>query len=135
MVRVGILLAILAIALMVWAYQHTHAADYPRDPGTLENPGVHHLVFGADGPRPGRPLRHSPHGQLNPLVESLHLGGGAAHHGVADPADLRAAAASEFFGLYPLSGMELAICFGFSALLFVEGEKLFIQFALKRKRL
>jgi len=39
-----------------------------------------------------------------------------------------------FFGTYYLSPMELAICFGFSALMFVwiEGEKLFIRFFGKR---
>ena len=30
MVRVGIVLAILSITLMAWAYQYTHAPDYPR---------------------------------------------------------------------------------------------------------
>jgi Ca2+-transporting ATPase len=40
-----------------------------------------------------------------------------------------------FFGLHPLSGTELAICFGFSALLFVwlELEKLFIRVFLKQR--
>jgi Ca2+-transporting ATPase len=40
-----------------------------------------------------------------------------------------------FFGLNPLSGTELAICFGFSALLFVwlELEKLFIRVFLKQR--
>ena len=40
----------------------------------------------------------------------------------------------DFFGVYPLSGLELAICLGFSALMFVwiELEKLLIA-RLKRR--
>ncbi|MFZ4675367.1 MAG: cation transporting ATPase C-terminal domain-containing protein, partial [Nodosilinea sp.] len=43
---------------------------------------------------------------------------------------------AQFFGLHPLPARELAICFGFSALMFawLEAEKLVIQLSRRRKQ-
>jgi len=135
MVRVGILLAILAIALMVWAYQHTHAADYPRDPATWKTLVFTTLCLAQMGhalaARSDSRLTVQMSPASNPFIWGAVLLTTGLQILLIYVPPLR-----EFFGLYPLSALELAICFGFSALLFVwlEGEKLFIQFAMKRKR-
>nr|WP_239112937.1 cation-translocating P-type ATPase [Halomicronema sp. CCY15110] len=135
MVRVGILLAILAIALMGWAYQHTHAAGYPRDPATWKTLVFTTLCLAQMGhalaARSDTRLTVQMSPLSNPFIWVAVLLTTALQILLIYVPPLR-----EFFGLYFLSGMELAICFGFSALLFIwlEGEKLFIQFALKRQR-
>lgn len=135
MVRVGILLAILAIALMVWAYQHTHAAGYPRDPATWKTLVFTTLCLAQMGhalaARSDTRLTAQMNPASNPYIWVAVLLTTALQILLIYLPPLR-----EFFGLYPLSSLELAICFGFSALLFawLEGEKLFIQFAMKRKR-
>jgi len=135
MVRVGILLAILAIALMVWAYQHTHAAGYPRDPATWKTLVFTTLCLSQMGHALAARSDTRLTIQLNPLSNPYIWVAVLVTTGLQILL-IYVPPLREFFGLYFLSGLELAICFGFSALLFVwlEAEKLFIQFALKRQR-
>jgi hypothetical protein len=103
MVRIGIVLAVLTIALMAWAYgQYTHAAGYPRRPRQLENHGLYHPLSGPNGPRPGSPIQHSPYGPDESPVESFYMGSSAAHDGAADCPNLRAAAAKFLRPVSPL---------------------------------
>ncbi|RZM78017.1 cation-translocating P-type ATPase [Leptolyngbya iicbica LK] len=135
MVRVGILLAILAIALMAWAYQHTHAAGYPGDPATWKTLVFTTLCLAQMGhalaARSDTRLTVQLNPASNPFIWAAVLLTTGLQILLIYVPPLR-----DFFGLYPLSALELAVCFGFSALLFVwlEGEKLFIQFAMKRQR-
>jgi Ca2+-transporting ATPase len=128
MVRVGILLALLTIGLMGWAYQHTHAPDYPGDPNTWKTMVFTTLCLSQMGhalaARSSRRLTI----QINPLT-NLYVWGAVLLTTGLQVALIYVPPLQQFFGIYSLSGLELLICFGFSALLFVwlEVEKLVIR--------
>ncbi|MEB3358388.1 MAG: cation-translocating P-type ATPase [Synechococcales bacterium] len=134
MIRVGLVLAILTIALMVWAYNYTHAAGYPGSPDTWKTMVFTTLCLAQMGHamavRSDTQLTY----QLNPFSNPYVLGS-VVLTTVLQLLLIYVPVLRNFFGLHPLSLVELAICFGFSALMFIwiEAEKLFIRTVLHRR--
>jgi len=134
MVRVGILLAILSIGLMSWAYQHTNAAGYPANPATWKTMVFTTLCLAQMGHALAARSDTRLMVEINP-ASNLYVWGAVVFTTGLQILLVYVPPLQRFFGLHPLSGTELAICFGFSALLFVwlELEKLFIRVFLKQK--
>jgi Ca2+-transporting ATPase len=135
MVRVGILLAVLTIGLMGWAYRHTNAPGYPGDPSTWKSMVFTTLCLAQMGHALSARSDTRLTVQLNPLSNPYVWGAVLATTGLQILL-IYVPALANFFGLHPLTTTELAICFGFSALIFVwlEAEKLVIQTVLGRKQ-
>ncbi len=134
MVRIGIVFAIISIALMVWAYNHTHAPGYQGNPDTWKTLVFTTLCIAQMGHALAVRSNTRLTIEVNPFSNPYLL------WAVAITTALQLALVyvpplQNFFGTHPLSLMELAICLGFSALLFiwVELEKLFFRFYFSRR--
>lgn len=132
MVRIGIVFAIITIALMMWAYNYTTAPGYPRNPDTWKTMVFTTLCIAQMGHAIAIRSNTQLTIELNPLSNPFLLGA------VVVTTFLQLLLVyvpplQQFFGTYYLSPFELAICFGFSALMFVwiEGEKLFVRLVKK----
>ncbi|MGB3309447.1 MAG: cation-translocating P-type ATPase [Nodosilinea sp.] len=135
MVRVGIVLAVLTIGLMGWAYRYTTAPCYPGHPDTWKTMVFTTLCLAQMGHALAARSDTRLTAQLNPL-SNPYVWGAVLLTTVLQVLLLYVPALEQFFGLHALSAIELAICFGFSALMFawLEIEKLVIQLALRRKQ-
>ena len=135
MVRVGILLAILTIGLMSWAYQYTHAADYPGDPNTWKTMVFTTLCLAQMGHAIAARSETRLTAQISPF-SNLYVWGAVLFTTGLQVFLIYNFPLQQFFGLHPLSMVELAICFGVSALLFVwlEAEKLFVRLFFRRQK-
>jgi len=132
MVRIGIVFAIITIALMVWAYSYTTAPGYPRNPNTWKTMVFTTLCIAQMGHAIAIRSNTQLTMELNPFSNPFLLGA------VVVTTFLQLLLVyvpplQQFFGTYYLSAFELAVCFGFSALMFVwiEGEKLFVRLVKK----
>jgi Ca2+-transporting ATPase len=134
MIRVGLVLAILTIVLMVWAYSRTHTAGYPGHPDTWKTMVFTTLCLAQMGHAMAVRSDTQLTWQLNPFSNPYVLGS-VALTTVLQLVLVYVPMFQDFFGLHPLSLIELLICFGFSALMFVwiEAEKLFIQTFIRRR--
>ncbi|MCG9889846.1 MAG: cation-translocating P-type ATPase, partial [Thermosynechococcaceae cyanobacterium MS004] len=134
MVRVGIVLAVLTITMMVWAYRHTNAAGYAGDPDTWKTMVFTTLCLAQMGHAIAVRSDSQMTVQLspfsNPYLFWAVLLTSALQLGLIYVPPLR-----DFFGLHTLSLLELSICFGFSLLMFVwiELEKLFLLIVQRRR--
>jgi Ca2+-transporting ATPase len=135
MVRLGIVFAIISITLMVWAYNHTHAPGYPGNKDTWKTMVFTTLCIAQMGHALAVRSNTRLVIELNPLSNPYLL------WAVLVTTALQLALVyvpplQSFFGTHPLTMTELAICLGFSALLFVwvEAEKLFFRFYFSRRR-
>ena len=135
MVRVGIVLAVLTIALMSWAYGYTNAPGYPGHPDTWKSMVFTTLCLAQMGHALSARSDTRLTVQLNPLSNPYVWGAVLLTTGLQILL-LYIPVLAQFFGLYPLPTLELAICFGFSALMFtwLEAEKLVIQLSRRRKQ-
>lgn len=136
MARVGILLAILTIGLMGWAYRHTHAAGYPGDPDTWKTMVFTTLCLAQMGHALAARSDIRLTLQMSPF-SNVYVWGAVIFTSLLQLVLVYVPVLRQFFGLHPLSFTELSICFGFSALLFawLEMEKLVYQIVLKRRGL
>ena len=132
-IRIGIIFGIITIALMWWAYQHTNAPEYPRDKDTWKTMVFTTLCIAQMGHALAVRSNTQLTAELNPFSNPFLLGAvtitTALQLLLIYVAPLR-----NFFNLHWLSWEELAICLGFSALMFVwvELEKLFIRLYYKK---
>jgi Ca2+-transporting ATPase len=135
MVRVGIVLAVLTIALMSWAYGYTNAPGYPGHPDTWKSMVFTTLCLAQMGHALSARSDTRLTVQLNPLSNPYVWGAVLLTTGLQILL-LYIPVLAQFFGLHPLPTLELAICFGFSALMFtwLEAEKLVIQLSRRRKQ-
>ncbi|MBW4481075.1 MAG: cation-translocating P-type ATPase [Tildeniella torsiva UHER 1998/13D] len=135
MVRVGIVLAVLAIGLMGWAYRYTTAPGYPGDPDTWKTMVFTTLCLAQMGHALAARSDTRLTAQLNPFSNPYIWGAVLLTTGL-QVLLLYIPVLAQFFGLHALSAIEIAICFGFSALMFawLELEKLVIQLTLRRKQ-
>lgn len=133
MVRIGIIFAIITIALMVWAYRYTNAPDYPRDPNTWKTMVFTTLCLAQMGHAIAIRSNTQLTMELN-LFSNPFLLGAVLVTTMLQLLLVYVPPLQNFFGTHYLSLFELAICFGFSALMFVwiEGEKLFVRLTNKR---
>ncbi|HEY9610753.1 MAG TPA: cation-transporting P-type ATPase [Allocoleopsis sp.] len=135
MVRIGIVFSIITIALMVWAYNHTHAAGYQGDKDTWKTMVFTTLCIAQMGHALAVRSISRLVIQVNPFSNPYLL------WAVVVTTALQLALVyvpplQNFFGTHYLNLTELAICLGFSSLLFVwvEMEKLFFRFYFSRRR-
>jgi len=128
MIRIGLVLAIVTIILMVWAYSHTHAGDYPRNPETWKTMVFTTLCLAQMGHALAVRSETQLTWQLNLLSNPYVLGSVLLTTGL-QLLLVYVPALQNFFGLHSLSWAELLICVGFSSLIFVwiEMEKLVIR--------
>jgi Ca2+-transporting ATPase len=133
MVRVGILLAILSITLMVWAYRYTHAPGYSGNVDNWKTMVFTTLCLAQMGHALAARSNTRLTVQLNPMTNP-YVWWAVIVTTALQILLMYVPGLVNFFGVHPLSGKELAICFGFSALLFVwlELEKLVGQFRHRR---
>jgi P-type Ca2+ transporter type 2C len=136
MVRIGIVFAIISIALMVWAYNYTDPANgYTGDRDTWKTIVFTSLCIAQMGHalsvRSVSRLMIEVNPFSNPYLLWAVLVTTALQLALVYVPPLQA-----FFGTNPLTLTELAICLGFSSLLFVwvELEKLFFRFYFSRRR-
>lgn len=128
MVRIGIVFAIISIALMVWAYNHTHAAGYQGDIDAWKTMVFTTLCIAQMGHALAIRSNSQLTLELNPFTNPYLLWAlvvtTALQLALVYVPFLR-----DFFGTHYLNLTELAICIGFSSLMFVwvELEKLFIR--------
>jgi P-type Ca2+ transporter type 2C len=127
-IRIGLVFGIVTIGLMKWAFDRTHAVDYPGDPDTWKTIVFTTLCIAQMGHalavRSVNKLVIEINPFSNPLLLWAILGTVLLQLAVVYIAPLRS-----FFGTHPLSLLELGVCFGCSLLIFVwiEGEKLFVR--------
>ncbi|WP_310482442.1 cation-transporting P-type ATPase, partial [Chamaesiphon sp. VAR_48_metabat_403] len=127
-IRIGLVFAIVTIGLMKWAFDRTHAVDYPGDSDTWKTIVFTTLCIAQMGHalavRSVNKLVIEINPFSNPLLLWAILGTILLQLAVVYIAPLRS-----FFGTHPLSLFELGVCFGCSLLIFIwiEGEKLFVR--------
>jgi Ca2+-transporting ATPase len=133
MIRIGIIFAIITIALMWWAYNHTHAPEYQGNPEAWKTMVFTTLCIAQMGHalavRSNTRLTIERNPFSNPYLLVAVVVTTMLQLMLIYVPPLRA-----FFDTYFLDPIELAICFGFSALMFVwvELEKLFIRWRSSR---
>ncbi|HEY9656465.1 MAG TPA: cation-transporting P-type ATPase [Crinalium sp.] len=137
MIRIGIVLAILAIALMSWAYGYTHDNPTAADPNgdrwktmvftTLCIAQMGHALAIRSNTRLTI--------ELNPLTNPFLLGA-VVVTSLLQLALVYVPFLRSFFNTHYLSGFELGVCLGFSVLMFVwvELEKLVFRWYAKTKK-
>jgi P-type Ca2+ transporter type 2C len=134
-IRIGLVFGIVTIGLMKWAFDRTHAVDYPGDPDTWKTIVFTTLCIAQMGHalavRSVNKLVIEINPFSNPLLLWAILGTILLQLAVVYIAPLRS-----FFGTHPLSLFELGVCFGCSLLIFVwiEGEKLFVRWFCSNSR-
>ncbi|NJO75243.1 MAG: cation-translocating P-type ATPase [Leptolyngbyaceae cyanobacterium RM1_406_9] len=131
MVRIGIILAILAIALMLWSYGYTQQSG---DPDRWKTMVFTTLCLSQMGHAMAIRSNSRLTVELNPLSNPFIL----IAVGLTTVLQLLLIYVEplrNFFGTHYLSPFELAVCVGFSSLMFVwiELEKLFIRLFLSRR--
>ncbi len=134
MIRVGLMFGILTILLMRWSYGHTHVPDYGRDPNTWKTMVFTTLCLAQMGHALAVRSQSRLTIELNPFSNPFLLGAVAMTTALqlllVYVPSLRA-----FFDTHWLSPVELLICLGVSALVFVwlEAEKLLIRKVNKKQ--
>jgi P-type Ca2+ transporter type 2C len=133
MIRIGIVFAIITIAMMVWAYRHSHAPGYTGDVDSWKTMVFTTLCIAQMGHALAIRSNNQLTIQMNPF-SNLFVLGAVVFTTVLQLMLVYVAPLRAFFGTHLLSGEELLICFGFSALMFVwiEGEKVFFRLIGKK---
>jgi Ca2+-transporting ATPase len=133
MIRIGIILAIIAISLMVWSYDYTQATgDDPERWKTMVFTTLCIAQMGhALAIRSNTQLTIELNPFSNPYVWAAVILTTILQLMLIYVAPLR-----DFFGTHILNMTELAVCVGFSTLMFVwvELEKLFIRWYMRKRR-
>ncbi|MEW6493338.1 MAG: cation-transporting P-type ATPase [Cyanobacteriota bacterium] len=134
MIRIGIVFAIISIALMVWAYNYTHAPGYPGNPETWKTMVFTTLCIAQMGHALAVRSNTRLVAQINPFSNPYLLWAVVVTTAL-QLAIVYVPPLQSFFGTNYLTLTELAICIGFSSLLFVwvELEKLFFRFYFSRR--
>jgi Ca2+-transporting ATPase len=132
MIRIGIIFAILTIALMLWSYNE---AQNSGDPDRWKTMVFTTLCLAQMGHAIAIRSNTQLTIELNPLT-NLYVWGAVIVTIILQLMLIYVPPLREFFGTQILSPQELAICLGFSALMFVwiELEKLFVRFYHSRRK-
>ncbi|MCV3215162.1 cation-translocating P-type ATPase [Plectonema radiosum NIES-515] len=133
MIRIGIIFAIITIALMWWAYNHTHAPEYTGDREAWKTMVFTTLCLAQMGHAIAIRSNNRLTIEMNPFSNIFVLGAVVVttilQLMLVYVPPLRA-----FFGTHYLNLQELGVCIGFSALMFVwiEAEKIFFRLMGKK---
>jgi P-type Ca2+ transporter type 2C len=133
MVRIGIIFAILTIAMMSWAYGYTHTPGH-GDPDAWKTMVFTTLCLAQMGHAIAIRSNTQLTIELNPFT-NIFVWGAVIVTTALQLMLIYVPPLRAFFGTHYLTPFELLICFGFSALMFVwiEMEKLFVRFYKARK--
>jgi P-type Ca2+ transporter type 2C len=133
MIRIGIVFAIITIILMEWAYQHSHAPGYQGHEDTWKTMVFTSLCLAQMGHAIAIRSNNRLTIEMNPFSNPFVLGS-VILTTILQLMLIYVPPLQSFFGTHPLSLDELAVCIGFSALMFVwiEGEKIFFRFMGKK---
>ena len=133
MIRIGIIFAILTIAMMSWAYGYTHSPGH-RNPDAWKTMVFTTLCLAQMGHAIAIRSNTQLTIELNPL-SNVFVWGAVIVTTALQLMLIYVPPLRSFFGTHYLSGFELLVCFGFSALMFVwiEMEKLFLRIYKSRK--
>jgi P-type Ca2+ transporter type 2C len=133
MIRIGIILAIITIALMVWSFYYTQAT--PGDPERWKTMVFTTLCLAQMGHAMAIRSNTQLTIQLNPFSNPYVLAA-VTLTSFLQLMLIYVAPLRDFFGTHLLSFTEVWICIGCSALMFVwiEAEKLFLRWYANRKR-
>ena len=129
MIRIGIVFAIITITMMAWAYSFTHAPEYTGDRESWKTMVFTTLCLAQMGHAIAIRSNTQLTIELNPMT-NIFVWGAVIVTTALQLMLIYVPFLRDFFGTHILSGTELAICFGFSLLMFVwiELEKLFFRF-------
>ncbi|MBD2677852.1 MULTISPECIES: cation-translocating P-type ATPase [Nostoc] len=128
MIRIGIIFAIITIALMWWAYQYTHAAGYPGNPDSWKTMVFTTLCIAQMGHAIAIRSNNRLTIEMNPFSNIFVLGAVVVTT-ILQLMLVYVPPLRDFFGTHYLTLQELGVCIGFSALMFVwiELEKIFLR--------
>ena len=132
-IRIGIIFAIITIALMWWAYQHTHAAGYQGDPDTWKTMVFTTLCIAQMGHAIAIRSNNRLTIEMNPFSNIFVLAAVVVTT-ILQLMLVYVPPLRDFFGTHYLNMQELGVCIGFSALMFVwiELEKIFLRIMGKK---
>jgi P-type Ca2+ transporter type 2C len=133
MVRIGIVFAVISIALMAWAYNHTHAQGYTGNPEAWKTMVFTTLCIAQMGHAIAIRSNNQLTIEMDPFSNQFVLGSVVVTT-LLQLMLIYVPPLRDFFGTHWLSPTELGICIAFSSLMFVwvELEKLFFRFMGKR---
>ncbi|MEH2373139.1 cation-translocating P-type ATPase [Nostoc sp.] len=133
MIRIGIIFAIITIALMWWAYQHTHAPDYQGDRDAWKTMVFTTLCIAQMGHAIAIRSNNRLTIEMNPFSNIFVLAAVVVTT-ILQLMLVYVPPLREFFGTHYLNMQELGVCIGFSALMFVwiEAEKIFLRIMGKK---
>ncbi|MEG4072358.1 cation-transporting P-type ATPase [Microcoleus sp. Pol14C2] len=134
MIRIGIIFAILTIAMMSWAYGYTTNPNHVGDPEAWKTMVFTTLCLAQMGHAIAIRSNTQLTLELNPFT-NVFVWGAVIVTTILQLMLIYVPPLRAFFGTHYLTGFELLVCFGFSALMFVwiEMEKLFLRFYKSRK--
>ncbi|WP_017661213.1 cation-translocating P-type ATPase [Baaleninema simplex] len=130
--RIGVVFSVLTIALMTWGYRYAHSFG---DPDRWKTMVFTTLCLAQMGHALAARSTTQLTVELNPR-SNLYVWGAVILTTVLQLMLIYVTPLRNFFGTYLLSPLELAVCFGFSLLVFVwlEGEKLLYRWLSRRKK-
>ncbi|MHC0065943.1 cation-translocating P-type ATPase [Nostoc sp. UIC 10890] len=133
MIRIGIIFAIITIALMWWAYQHTHAAGYQGNPDAWKTMVFTTLCIAQMGHAIAIRSNNRLTIEMNPFSNIFVLAAVVVTT-ILQLMLVYVPPLRDFFGTHYLTLEELGVCIGFSALMFVwiEAEKIFLRIMGKK---
>ncbi|MEH1998086.1 MAG: cation-translocating P-type ATPase [Nostoc sp.] len=133
MIRIGIIFAIITIALMWWAYQHTHAPEYQGDRDTWKTMVFTTLCIAQMGHAIAIRSNNRLTIEMNPFSNIFVLAAVVVTT-ILQLMLVYVPPLRDFFGTHYLNMQELGVCIGFSALMFVwiEAEKIFLRIMGKK---
>jgi Ca2+-transporting ATPase len=133
MVRIGIILAILTVALMAWSFNYSQTT--PGDPERWKTMVFTTLCLAQMGHAIAIRSNTRLTIELNPFT-NLYVWTAVIFTSLLQIALIYVSPLRAFFGTHVLSGTELLICVGVSLLMFVwiELEKLFVRFYFRNRR-
>ncbi|MCC5652864.1 cation-translocating P-type ATPase [Nostoc sp. XA013] len=133
MIRIGIIFAIISIALMWWAYQHTHAPEYQGNRDTWKTMVFTTLCLAQMGHAIAIRSNNRLAIEMNPFSNIFVLAAVVVTT-ILQLMLVYVPPLRDFFGTHYLNLQELGICIGFSALMFVwiEAEKIFLRIMGKK---
>ncbi|MEH2312816.1 MAG: cation-translocating P-type ATPase [Nostoc sp.] len=132
-IRIGIIFAIITIALMWWAYQHTHAAGYQGDRDAWKTMVFTTLCIAQMGHAIAIRSNNQLTIEMNPFSNIFVLAAVVVTT-ILQLMLVYVPPLRDFFGTHYLNMQELGVCIGFSALMFVwiEAEKIFLRIMGKK---
>ncbi|MGF2036643.1 MAG: cation-translocating P-type ATPase [Nostoc sp. CmiVER01] len=133
MIRIGIIFAIITIALMWWAYQHTHAPGYQGDRDSWKTMVFTSLCIAQMGHAIAIRSNNRLTIEMNPFSNIFVLAAVIVTT-ILQLMLVYVPPLRDFFGTHYLNLQELGVCIGFSALMFVwiEAEKIFLRIMGKK---